>query len=58
MEVIKRQAQVNLVEQKDPKTVLSKTVYQIVQVFQQDMCNDNLDVLLSVAFHLKQQPPM
>ena len=58
MEVIKRLAQVNIVEQKDPKTVLSKIVYQNVQVFQHDMFNDNLDILWSVAFHLEQQPPM
>ena len=49
MEVIKQVAQVNLVEQKDPKTVLLKIVYQNVQVFQHDMYNNNPDILWSVV---------
>ena len=58
MEVVKRLAKVNLVEQKDPKTELSKIVYEKVQPFQHDMLNDNLDLMWSVAFNLAELPPM
>lgn len=58
MEVIKQLAKVNLVEQRDPKTVLSKIMYTNVEVFQRDIQNDNLDVMWTVAFHLQKPQPM
>ena len=58
MEIVKRLAKVNLVEQNDPKSVQSEIVYKRVEFFQQDMFNDNLDIMWTVSFHLPQPPPM
>lgn len=58
MEVIKQLAKVNLVEQRDPKAVLSKIMYANIEMFQRDIQNDNLDVMWTVAFHLLKPKPM
>ena len=58
MEVVKHLAKVNLVEQKDPKSVQSEILYKRVEVFQHDMYNDNLDIMWAVSFHLPQPKPM
>ena len=58
MEVVKHLAKVNLVEQKDPKSVQSEILYKRVEVFQHDMYNDNLDIMWEVSFHLPQPKPM
>ena len=58
MEVVKQLAKVSLVEQRDPKTVLSKIMYTNVEVFQRDIQNDDLDVMWTVAFHLLKPQPM
>ena len=58
MEVIKQLGQVNLVEQRNPKTVLSEIMYTNVEVFQRDILNDNLDLMWTVAFHLQKPQPM
>ena len=58
MEVIKQIAQVNLVEQRNPKTVLSEVMYTNVEVFQRDIQNDNLDVMWTVAFQITKPQPL
>ena len=52
MEVVKQLAKVDLVNQRDPKAVLSKIMYINVGVSQRDIQNDNLDVMWTVAFNL------
>ena len=57
-EEIKRLSIVNLVEQRDPKIVLSKIKYTSIEVFQRDIQNDNLDLMWTVTFHLPKPKPM
>ena len=58
MEIVRRLARVKLVEQKNPKPVLSKIVYEQLGVFQRDISNDNLDIMWTIAFHSPQPQPM
>ena len=58
LEVIKQLSQVNLVKQRNPKTVLSEIKYTNVEMFQRGVQNDNLDVMWTVAFHLPKPQPM
>ena len=52
-------AHINLVDQKKPvKSVQSEIRYRSVELFQRDMFNDNLDIMLTVAFHPPQPTPM
>ena len=58
MEVVKRLAKVNIVAQNDPKSVQSEIKYQQVELFEQNILNNNLDIMWTVSFHLSQSPPM
>ena len=46
------------IRKKPVKSVQSEIRYRSVELFQRDMFNDNLDIMLTVAFHLPQPTPM
>lgn len=58
MEVVSRLAKINLVAQKDPKSVLSDILYKRLEFFPHDMYNDNVDIMWTISFHLSKPSPM